>query len=196
MRHKIPVVIFTGFLGAGKTTIINSLISHKDQSRIAVIENEFGSTSIDTQLLRVANEQIIEITQGCLCCSVRQDFIDILEGFASREQDIDLVIIELSGASEIEPVIDTFMLDEIRSIFKIDSIWGIVDAANIDHEVITSNSLARRQLEVCDVIIVNKPHTKNQQEITDLLRRYNADAYIYETEDGNIDPNLSDAIER
>lgn len=196
-QKKIPVLIVTGFLGAGKTTVINHILKNKNTQRVAIIENEFGNISIDTNLLKVAQEKIVEITQWCLCCSVREDFIEILEGFAKKQSEIDLVIIELSGASEIDPVIETFGVESIRAYFKIDSIWGIYDAQNIDHAIVRESELTRRQLEVCDVIIINKMDDKIiLNDIEETLRTYNAHAYIEVTKDGSLPNDIVHTIHR
>ena len=128
---------------------------------------------------------------------MREDFIEILEDFAHKSGEIDLVIIELSGASEIDPVIETFGVDTIRAHFKIDSIWGVYDAQNIDHQIVRESELARRQLEACDVIIINKlsPATP-MHPIEETIRTYNAHAYIEPSSDGSIPRDLIDTIHR
>ena len=128
--RNIPVTILTGFLGSGKTTLLNRILSEEHGKRIAVIENEFGEVGIDQALVINADEEIFEMSNGCICCTVRGDLIRVLSNLMKRRDKFDYVLVETTGLADPGPVAQTFFMDdEIRAEFALDGIVTLVDAA-------------------------------------------------------------------
>ncbi|GAQ82565.1 hypothetical protein KFL_001150255 [Klebsormidium nitens] len=133
---KIPVTMVTGFLGAGKTTLINYILKENHGMKIAIIENEFGEVGIDDALVVDTEEEIFEMNNGCICCTVRGDLIRILTKLAARRNQFDAIIIETTGLADPAPVAQTsFVGDDIKDLFTIDSILTVVDAKHIEQHL-------------------------------------------------------------
>ncbi|WP_130860320.1 CobW family GTP-binding protein [Gracilibacillus phocaeensis] len=151
----IPVTILTGFLGAGKTTLLNNLLHDLSEQKTAVIINEFGDTSIDSQLVVSTNEEIVEINSGCICCNVRGDLIRLLADLQKQEDTIDRVVIETTGMANPAPVIQTFLMDEqTAASFEIDSVITMVDAKHIGQHL--EEEEPAQQIAFADKLLVNK----------------------------------------
>ena len=143
--ERVPVTILTGFLGAGKTTLLNHILTATHGKKIAIIENEFGDTSIDDKLIAKnsqfhSDEEIVETLNGCICCSVRQDLIAILKKLAGRsaagELRLDAIVIETTGMADPAPVAQTFLVDDaIKAFARLDGIVTIVDAKHIEQHL-------------------------------------------------------------
>ncbi|MDQ2819734.1 MAG: GTP-binding protein [Pseudomonadota bacterium] len=158
--HQIPVTLLTGFLGAGKTTLLNRILSEEHGERIAVIENEFGEAGIDSDLLINSKEQIVEMNNGCICCTVRGDLVRILGELAQRrssgEIDFDRVIIETTGLADPAPVAQTFFVDEaIGNYYRLDAIVTVVDALHAPQQF-DEHHEAQEQVGFADRILVSK----------------------------------------
>ncbi|WP_066186474.1 CobW family GTP-binding protein [Gracilibacillus timonensis] len=152
---QIPVTILTGFLGAGKTTLLNNLLHDLSEQKTAVIINEFGDTSIDSQLVVSTNEEIVEINSGCICCNVRGDLIRLLADLQKQEDTIDRVVIETTGMATPAPVIQTFLMDEqTAASFEIDSVITMVDAKHIGQHL--EEEEPAQQIAFADKLLVNK----------------------------------------
>lgn len=187
---KIPVSVITGFLGSGKTTLINHILHGQHGRKVAVIENEFGEVSIDSQLVETeGEEQLIEFNNGCLCCTVRGDLIRTLDKLTQRGA-LDAVLIETTGLADPAPVASTFFIaDEIRSRFLVDAFVTVVDARNIDRNLRDSNE-AQEQVAFADIILINKTDLVSAEELKEVERRVrtlNPMARIHHTEFGAID---------
>jgi G3E family GTPase len=187
---RIPVSVITGFLGSGKTTLINNILHGQHGRRIAVIENEFGEVSIDSQLVETeGQEQLIEFNNGCLCCTVRGDLIRTLDSLTKRA-NLDAVLIETTGLADPAPVASTFFIaDEIKSRFNVDAFITMVDACNIEHNLRNSQE-AQEQIAFSDVILINKTDLVSVEDLNQVERRVrslNPMAKIYHTEYGAID---------
>jgi G3E family GTPase len=156
MTARIPVTVLTGFLGAGKTTLVNRILSENHGRRIAVIENEFGEVGVDHELVIGADEEIFETSNGCICCTVRGDLIRILSQLRKRCDRFDSVLIETTGLADPGPVAQTFFIDEeLKEHFSLDAIVTLVDAHHIEQELTTS-PIALEQIAFADVILLNK----------------------------------------
>ena len=154
--RNIPVTILTGFLGSGKTTLLNRILSEEHGKRIAVIENEFGEVGIDQALVINADEEIFEMSNGCICCTVRGDLIRVLGNLMKRRDKFDYVLVETTGLADPGPVAQTFFMDdEIRAEFALDGIVTLVDAAHVEQQIGRSDESAE-QIAFADVLVVNK----------------------------------------
>src|SRR5829696_6077651 len=132
MSDKIPVTVLTGYLGAGKTTLLNRIMSEPHGQKFAVIVNEFGEIGIDNDLVVGADEEIFEMNNGCICCTVRGDLVRILAKLVRRADDLDHIIIETTGLADPSPVAQTFFFDdELRDQLELDAIVTLVDAKHL-----------------------------------------------------------------
>ena len=172
----IPATILTGFLGSGKTTLLKRVLSEQHGQKIAVIENEFGEENIDNEILVAdTNEQIIQMNNGCVCCSIREDLRTTLSDLAAKrrkgELDFDRVVIETTGLADPGPVAQTFFMDdEIAQSYLLDSILTLVDAKHADSQLDTRQE-ARRQVGFADQIFISKSDLVAQGEVDALVRR-------------------------
>src|SRR3984885_6704515 len=150
--QRIPVTVLTGFLGSGKTTLLNRILTESHGQRIAVIENEFGDIGVDQELVINAEEEIFEMNNGCICCTVRGDLIRILGNLMKRKNKFDYILIETTGLADPRPVAQTFFVDnEMQAKAKLDGIVTLVDAKHIWAHIDTSQE-AQEQIAFADVI--------------------------------------------
>lgn len=165
---RIPVTILTGFLGSGKTTLLNRILSEHHGYRIAVIENEFGEVGVDDALVIRADEELFEMNNGCICCTVRGDLIRILGNLVRRRNRFDYVLIETTGLADPGPVAQTFFVDEdVRDHFRLDGIVTLVDAGHV-HRHLEDSRECQEQIAFADRLILNKTDLASAQEL-DLL---------------------------
>lgn len=188
MPEKIPVTILTGFLGSGKTTLLNRILSEEHGRRIAVIENEFGEVGIDHALVIDADEEIFEMSNGCICCTVRGDLIRVLGNLMKRRDKFDYVLVETTGLADPGPVAQTFFMDdEIRAEFALDGIVTLVDAAHI-HQQLGRSDESTEQIAFADVLVLNKTDLVDDEALDGLearLREMNRMARIVRSERAN-----------
>ena len=172
----IPVTILTGFLGSGKTTLLKRVLSEQHGQKIAVIENEFGEENIDNEILVAdTNEQIIQMNNGCVCCSIREDLRTTLSDLAAKrrrgELDFDRIVIETTGLADPGPVAQTFFMDdEIAESYLLDSILTLVDAVHAERQLDTRQE-ARRQVGFADQIFISKTDLVNEDDVKALVHR-------------------------
>jgi G3E family GTPase len=183
MAIKIPVTVLTGFLGSGKTTLLNRILSEEHGLRIAVIENEFGEIGIDQDLVINADEEVFEMNNGCICCTVRGDLIRILGDLAQRKEKFDRVILETTGMADPGPVAQTFFVDEdIRDQYELDGIITLVDAKHVGQHLDANTDEVLAQIAFADRIILNKidlTTEADQQSLKKRLQSINQLAGIY-----------------
>lgn len=185
MTTKIPVTVLTGFLGSGKTTLLNRILTENHGQRIAVIENEFGEIGVDQDLVINADEEIFEMNNGCICCTVRGDLIRILGSLARRKDRFDRIVLETTGMADPGPVAQTFFVDdEIRDEFYLDGIITLVDARHITQHLDDSEE-AQAQIAFADRIVLNKTDlvdSSTQRSLKNRLQGLNRMAEIMPAE--------------
>jgi G3E family GTPase len=189
-RSQVPVTILTGFLGSGKTTLLNHILTAEHGKRIAVIENEFGEVGVDQDLVIGAEEEIFEMNNGCICCTVRGDLIRILSNLMKRKDRFDYILVETTGMADPGPVAQTFFVDdEMQSKMQLDGIVTVVDARHVWQHIDTSDEV-KEQIAFADVILLNKIDLVNPYDLTRLeerIKHMNAAAKIYHTEQAAIE---------
>jgi G3E family GTPase len=191
--QRIPVTVITGFLGSGKTTLLNRILTENHGKRIAVIENEFGEVGIDHQLVIQSDEEIFEMNNGCICCTVRGDLIRILSKLRQRRDRFDSIIIETTGLADPAPVAQTFFVDqEIKDDFSLDGIVTVVDSKHIWQHIDESDE-ALKQIGFADVILLNKTDLIRADQLDSLenkIKSINAAGKIHRTQNAHIDMGL------
>ena len=187
---RTPVTVLTGFLGAGKTTLLNRILTEQHGKRIAVIENEFGEVGVDNDLVINAEEEIFEMNNGCICCTVRGDLIRILSNLMKRKDKFDYILIETTGLADPGPVVQTFFMDdELKAKLRVDGIVTLVDARHIVHHI-DDAAEAKEQIAFADVILLNKTDLVELGDLETLERRItsmNGAAKLYRTQNAAID---------
>ena len=188
--ETIPVTVLTGFLGSGKTTLLNRILSENHGKRIAVIENEFGEIGVDNDLVIGAEEEIFEMNNGCICCTVRGDLIRILGNLMKRRDRFDHIMIETTGMADPGPVAQTFFMDDaLREALRLDGVVTLVDSKHVLMHIEDSDEV-KEQIAFADVILLNKTDLVSSTELDQLESRIhtmNSAARVYRTRDAAID---------
>jgi G3E family GTPase len=190
MNPQIPVTVLTGYLGAGKTTLLNRILTEQHGKKYAVIVNEFGEVGIDNELIVDADEEVIEMNNGCICCNVRGDLIRILSGLMKRVERFYGILVETTGLADPAPVAQTFFVDDdVRRRTKLDAIVTVVDASHLLGEIDKADEI-EEQLAFADVVILNKCDLVSADQIAAVeqrIRNINRFAKIHRSERCQID---------
>jgi G3E family GTPase len=195
--EKVPVTVLTGYLGAGKTTLLNRILSEPHGKKYAVIVNEFGEIGIDNDLVVGADEEVFEMNNGCICCTVRGDLVRILDGLMRRKGKFDAVIVETTGLADPAPVAQTFFVDEnVGRKTRLDAVVTVADAKWLS-ERLKDAPEAKNQIAFADVILVNKTDLVSADELRDVegrIRAINPYAKVHRTERAQIP--LAEVLDR
>ncbi|MDR3512948.1 MAG: GTP-binding protein [Caulobacteraceae bacterium] len=186
---QTPVTVLTGYLGAGKTTLLNRILSEDHGKKYAVIVNEFGEIGIDNDLVVGADEEVFEMNNGCVCCTVRGDLIRVVQGLAKRKGGFDAIVVETTGLADPGPVAQTFFVDEdVKARTQLDSVTTVVDAKHILLRLSDSRE-AREQIAFADQIVLNKTDLVSEGDLRLIearLRRLNPLAPIHRAQRSNV----------
>ena len=166
-KSGIPVTIITGFLGSGKTTLLNQILQNKDNLKIAVLVNEFGDINIDEQLLVSVESDMIELDNGCICCTINDSLVDAVYRVLEREEKVDYLVIETTGLADPLPIIITFLSTELKFLTHLDGVITVVDAAAFDAKHFDSEA-ALSQIMYGDMVIFNKIDLAIEEKISEL----------------------------
>ena len=183
--EKIPVTVLTGYLGAGKTTLLNRILSEPHGKRYAVIVNEFGEIGIDNDLVVGADEEVFEMNNGCICCTVRGDLMRILDGLMRQKGKFDAIIVETTGLADPAPVAQTFFMDpNVGRKTRLDAVVTVADAKWLT-ERLKDAPEAKNQIAFADVILINKTDLVSPEELSDVearIRSINPYAKLHKTQ--------------
>jgi G3E family GTPase len=187
--EKIPVTVLTGYLGAGKTTLLNRILSEPHGKKFAVIVNEFGEIGIDNDLVVNADEEVFEMNNGCICCTVRGDLVRIIDGLMRRKRKFDAIIVETTGLADPAPVAQTFFMDEqVGAKTKLDAVVTVADAKWLKDRLKDAPE-AKNQIAFADVIVVNKTDLVSADELRDVeghIRAINPYATLHRAQRSNV----------
>jgi len=182
---QIPVTVLTGYLGAGKTTLLNRILTENHGKKYAVIVNEFGEIGIDNDLIVESDEEVFEMNNGCICCTVRGDLIRVVEGLMKRPGGFDGILVETTGLADPAPVAQTFFMDdEVKAKAKLDAVVTVADAKHLLGSLADSPE-AQEQIGFADVILLNKTDLVSQAELKTVearIRSINPHAIVHKTE--------------
>ncbi len=166
-KHGLPVTIITGFLGSGKTTLLNHILTNQQGLKTAVLVNEFGEIGIDNELIVTSDDNMVELNNGCICCTINEDLVNAVYKVLERQENLDYLVVETTGLADPLPVAMTFLGTELRDLTRLDSIVTVVDAANYSLDLFNSEA-AYSQIAYGDIIILNKTDLVEEAEL-DLL---------------------------
>lgn len=171
-KKGLPVTIITGFLGSGKTTLLNHILTNQQGVKTAVLVNEFGEIGIDNELIVSTDQNMVELSNGCICCTINNDLVDAVYKVLAREEKLDYLVIETTGLADPLPVAMTFLGSELRDLTRLDSIITVVDAANYSLDLFNSEA-ALSQITYGDVILLNKTDLVDETTLQELEKKIN-----------------------
>jgi G3E family GTPase len=192
MAEKIPVTVLTGYLGAGKTTLLNRILTEPHGQKFAVIVNEFGEIGIDNELIVGADEEVFEMNNGCICCTVRGDLIRIIENLMKRRDKFDAIIVETTGLADPAPVAQTFFMDQdVQAAARLDAVVTVADAMWLKDRLKDAPE-AKNQIAFADVILLNKIDLVSPEQLREVearIRAINPYAKLHKTVKASIPIN-------
>lgn len=187
-KQGMPVTIITGFLGSGKTTLLNHILSNQKGLKTAVLVNEFGEIGIDNELIVSTEDNMVELSNGCICCTINNDLVDAVYQVLERPEKVDYLVVETTGIADPLPVALTFLSTELRDLTRLDSIITVVDAANYSLDLFNSQA-AYSQIAYGDIILLNKTDLVSDSELERLEKSINEikeDARIIRTRNSQV----------
>ncbi|MEG4804971.1 GTP-binding protein [Microcoleus sp. ARI1-B5] len=176
-KRGMPVTIITGFLGSGKTTFLNQIIKNRQDLQVAVLVNEFGDINIDAQLLISTEDDMVELSNGCICCTINEGLVDAVYRVLEREDRIDCTVIETTGVADPLPIILTFVGTELRGLTLLDSVLTVVDSETFTPDHFDSEA-AFKQVALADIVLLNKTDLAPEKKVSEL------EAYIRTVKEG------------
>ena len=185
---QVPVTLITGFLGAGKTTLLNHILSNQQGLRSAVLVNEFGEVGIDHELVVATSDQMVELSNGCICCSINGELQEAVDRVLERPEPIDLIVVETTGLADPLPVALTFMAGDLRDRLRLDSIITVIDAEHFSATALES-PIARAQVVYGDILLLNKTDLVDAERLAEVeagLQAVKTDARILRASRGDV----------
>jgi G3E family GTPase len=187
-KRGMPVTIITGFLGSGKTTLLNHILENQKDLKIAVLVNEFGDINIDSQLLVSVDQNMMELSNGCICCTINDSLVDAVYNILERSDKIDYMVVETTGVADPLPIVLTFLGTDLRDVTRIDSILTLIDVETFTPEYFGSEA-AEKQVAYGDIILLNKTDLVLEEKVNDLenqIRKVKEGARILRSEYGKV----------
>ena len=185
----IPVSIITGFLGSGKTTLLNHILTQQQGLKVAVLVNEFGEIGIDNELIIKSDDDIVELNNGCICCTINDDLVKTVQTILERQEQLDYLIVETTGVADPVPVAVTFMSTELRGKTRLDSIITMVDCDNFYAKAKQNSTVAYQQITYGDIILLNKTDLAESEtidRIEEQIRQHRDNAKVIRTVKGEV----------
>lgn len=187
-RPPVPVTILTGFLGAGKTTLMNHILANQEGLKTAVLVNEFGEIGIDNELIISTGDDMVELTNGCICCTINDELLNTIYKVLERPEPLDYIVVETTGLADPLPVAMTFLGSDLRDLTRLDSIITVIDAENFGEEILDT-SVGRAQVVYGDILLLNKTDLVSRervQQVETMISDIKSDPRILHAVKGNV----------